>query len=186
MAQSPRSRSPRLLGLPVAALSASGTSITETLDPHRVSALPDLAQLDPEQQTRELARWAQRADGSPRQHAGVVEAWRTVLGSRGRIRVATLAERVGYSERHLRAMMRAELGIGPKTALRVTRVTHAVSRLVSRADRTLADTAAACGYSDHALLATSEFTAVVGCSPTQWLAEEHRNIQAGGQGYEQD
>ena len=42
----------------------------------------------------------------------------------------------------------------------------------------LADLAAECGYCDQAHLAR-EFRALAGCPPSQWLAEEFRNVQAG-------
>ena len=35
-----------------------------------------------------------------------------------------------------------------------------------------------CGYFDQAHLAR-EFRALAGCPPSQWLAEEFRNVQAG-------
>ena len=43
----------------------------------------------------------------------------------------------------------------------------------------LSDVAHACGYYDHAHL-VRDFQAFLGCSPTTWLDEEFRNIQAGG------
>ena len=46
-------------------------------------------------------------------------------------------------------------------------------------DRTLAQIAAEGGYADQAHL-TREFRQMAGCTPTQWLAEERRNIQDGG------
>ena len=49
---------------------------------------------------------------------------------------------------------------------------------LEHADRALADLAADCGYFDQAHLAR-EFRALAGCPPSQWLAEEFRNVQAG-------
>ena len=45
-------------------------------------------------------------------------------------------------------------------------------------DYLLADLAADCGYFDQAHLAR-EFRVLAGCPPSQWLAEEFRNVQAG-------
>jgi len=42
----------------------------------------------------------------------------------------------------------------------------------------LADLAVECGYFDQAHLAR-EFRALAGCPPSQWIAEEFRNVQAG-------
>ena len=43
----------------------------------------------------------------------------------------------------------------------------------------LAQLAAGCGYADQSHL-DRDFREHLGTSPTGWLAEEHRNIQAGG------
>ena len=57
--------------------------------------------------------------------------------------------------------------------LLVRRLTHDTERAWL-----LADLAADCGYFDQAHLAR-EFRALAGCPPSQWLAEEFRNVQAG-------
>ena len=43
----------------------------------------------------------------------------------------------------------------------------------------LADLAVTCGYFDQAHLARGESRSLAGCPPSQWLAEEFRNVQAG-------
>lgn len=48
---------------------------------------------------------------------------------------------------------------------------------ITGAGLSLADLAAECGYYDQAHLAR-DFRALAGCPPTQWVAEEFRNIQA--------
>ncbi|MEY9876749.1 AraC-like DNA-binding protein [Streptacidiphilus sp. MAP12-33] len=118
----------------------------------------------------------------------VCEAWRLVLASRGLIRVATLAGEVGWSERHLRSRFLAETGLTPKAAARVVRFDLARRHLATRPDSPdLAGLAADHGYADQSHL-DREFTALAGCAPSAWLAEEFRNIQAGhhppGRGWE--
>ncbi len=111
-------------------------------------------------------------------------AWRRLRAVSGAVRVSALAAETGWSERYLNAQFRAETGLSPKEAARVFRFTAARGRMAeavvspSRARLSLADLAAECGYYDQAHLAR-EFRALAGCPPTQWLAEEFRNIQAG-------
>ena len=136
-------------------------------------------------------------------------AWRQLLTSGGAILVSDLAEQTGWSGRHLASRFRAEIGLTPKAAARVIRFNRARHLLARQATATgptrptgptgstgpmsstgrtgptgpggyrLADLAAACGYFDQAHLAR-EFRALAGCPPSQWLAEEFRNVQAAG------
>lgn len=113
----------------------------------------------------------------------VVRAWQLLARSRGAAPVAALAEDVGWSARHLTARFRQETGLTPKAAARVIRFDHA-RRLFGAEARTgrpplLADLAVRCGYFDQAHLAR-EFRSLAGCPPSQWLAEEFRNVQAAG------
>ena len=107
-------------------------------------------------------------------------AWRRLLRSGGDVRVSALADETGWSGRHLTSRFRAEIGLTPKAAARVIRFDRARTLLVSSADAgyRLADLAADCGYFDQAHLAR-EFRTLAGCPPSQWLAEEFRNVQAG-------
>jgi AraC-like DNA-binding protein len=59
----------------------------------------------------------------------VVEAWRLLIATRGRIRIGELAERVFLSRRRLSTLFVAEFGITPKEAARTMRFTHAVARI---------------------------------------------------------
>ena len=96
--------------------------------------------------------------------------------------MSELAAGTGWSERHLTGRFRAEIGLAPKAAARVIRFDRArkllVRKLTAGGDYLLADLAADCGYFDQAHLAR-EFRALAGCPPSQWLAEEFRNVQAG-------
>jgi AraC-like DNA-binding protein len=120
-------------------------------------------------------------------------AWRRLLRAGGAVRVSDLAAETGWSSRHLTSRFRTEIGLTPKTAARVIRFGRARHLLIRQATAPapapatagaggngyrLADLAAACGYFDQAHLAR-EFRSLAGCPPSQWLAEEFRNIQAG-------
>ena len=112
-------------------------------------------------------------------------AWRQLLREGGALRVSELAAGTGWSGRHLTSRFRAEIGLTPKAAARVIRFDRARKLLVRKLTAAtadggylLADLAADCGYFDQAHLAR-EFRALAGCPPSQWLAEEFRNVQAG-------
>ena len=110
-------------------------------------------------------------------------AWQQLLQAGGALRVSALAAGTGWSGRHLTSRFRAEIGLTPKAAARVIRFSRARDLLVKHvfaadSERRLADLAATCGYFDQAHLAR-EFRALAGCPPSQWLAEEFRNVQAG-------
>ena len=123
-----------------------------------------------------LGRLRADAPGPPPE---VRHAWRLVLSSGGTVRVAKLADEVGWSERHLRNRFLAETGLTPKAAARVVRFDAARRRLGSRLWRPdLAVLAADFGYADQSHL-DREFATLAGCAPSTWLAEEFRNIQAG-------
>ena len=108
----------------------------------------------------------------------VAAAWQVAQATGGRRRIEELARTVQLSPRQLRTLMIAETGLSPKQLCRQFRFDGVVARLAN-GDRTLAQIAADGGYADQAHL-TREFRQVAGCSPTQWLAEERRNIQDGG------
>jgi AraC-like DNA-binding protein len=128
--------------------------------------------------------------------------WGQLLQAGGAVRVSALAAETGWSGRHLTSRFRAEIGLTPKAAARVIRFDLARRLLVRNltgvaggpgeagsagspgeagsagGECRLADLAVACGYFDQAHLAR-EFRALAGCPPSQWLAEEFRNVQAG-------
>ena len=136
-------------------------------------------------------RTARQAAGQPTGPASAASAvsaevgfaWRSLLRTGGNVHVSDLAEESGWSDRHLRNRFHAETGLTPKAAARVIRFHRArrllVSQLTAEPETRLADLAATCGYFDQAHLAR-EFRALAGCPPSQWLAEEFRNVQAAG------
>jgi len=108
----------------------------------------------------------------------VAAAWQVAQATAGRCRIEDLARTVQLSPRQLRALMVAETGLSPKQLCRQFRFDGVIARLAD-GERTLAQIAAENGYADQAHL-TREFRQMAGCTPTQWLAEERRNIQDGG------
>jgi AraC-like DNA-binding protein len=111
----------------------------------------------------------------------LAEAWRLIVGSGGMLPIDRAAREVGWSPRHLRTQMVAEIGFTPKTAARVVRFDRARRILQARrngASLALAELAATHGYADQAHLAR-EFRDFAGCSPSQWMADEFPIVQAG-------
>ncbi|MFE7116341.1 helix-turn-helix domain-containing protein [Streptomyces sp. NPDC057654] len=119
----------------------------------------------------------------PRPRPEVAEAWTWLARHRGAGTLRGLAAHVALSERRLSTLFRAETGATPKQAARLMRFEHAkagIVRATAAGDGPdLARTAAACGYYDHSHL-VRDFHQYTDLSPTAWLAEECRNIQAGG------
>lgn len=104
----------------------------------------------------------------------VRHAWRLLRASGGTARVADVAAAVGWSERHLAARFRTEIGLTPKAAARVIRFDRARRMIVHTPG---AAVAATCGYADQPHL-VRDFVAFTGLSPTAWLAAEVGNLQA--------
>ena len=106
----------------------------------------------------------------------VRRAWRVLRASGGTARIADVAREVGWSERHLAARFRTEIGLTPKAAARVIRFDRARRMVLGTP---AAAVAATCGYADQAHL-VREFVAFTGLGPRAWLAAEVGNLQDPG------
>jgi AraC-like DNA-binding protein len=95
-------------------------------------------------------------------------AYRTVIESGGRTRIAALAGEIGWSRKHLAAKFTDAIGIGPKTLSRIVRFNRALS-LSKQQDDDWAGIAADCGYADQAHL-VREFRQLAGETPTALAA----------------
>jgi AraC-like DNA-binding protein len=98
-------------------------------------------------------------------------AFRRLAAMHGLLDVATLADGIGWSRRHLTEQFSAEYGVGPKALARVLRFERARWMLVQPDHPSLALVAATCGYADQAHM-TREWKALAGASPAAWLAAE--------------
>ncbi|TQS39997.1 helix-turn-helix domain-containing protein [Cryptosporangium phraense] len=94
--------------------------------------------------------------------AGIVR----MLTAPGAPSVDAVADRAGYSSRHLRRVVHAETGLSPKTLQRVARL-HDFLRA---AEAGISSAAAAAGYADQPH-ASREIRALTGLAPGQLLRE---------------
>ncbi|TPN48274.1 MULTISPECIES: AraC family transcriptional regulator [unclassified Mesorhizobium] len=91
-------------------------------------------------------------------------AYDRIIASGGRTRIASLAERLGWSRKHLAGKFSDAIGIGPKTLSRIVRFNRALG-LSRQPAAHWADIAADCGYADQAHL-VREFRDLAGGTPT--------------------
>ena len=178
----------RLFGASAAELTQAGVTGLDVLGP-QAEALRQRLVETPTWSERfvVLGRFVQerveRAPTSATVRPELDEAWRWLLRTGGGRRLDALAEHVALSPRHLTTLFRCELGLSPKRAARLVRFDRATRRVTTAIRRgeplDLAGVAVGCGYYDQSHL-DREFRAHLGTSPTAWLAEERRNVQAGG------
>ncbi|KAA3449229.1 AraC family transcriptional regulator [Mesorhizobium sp. SARCC-RB16n] len=91
-------------------------------------------------------------------------AYDRIIASGGRTRIASIAERLGWSRKHLADKFSDATGIGPKMLSRIVRFNRAL-RLSRQQTVDWADVAADCGYADQAHL-VREFRVLAGETPT--------------------
>lgn len=99
----------------------------------------------------------------------VAWAYRRIVETGGAERIATIAERLEWSRKHLAARFHEEVGMGPKTIARIARFNRAEAMATAGDGDGWADIAAACGYADQAHL-VREFSALAGATPAAWQA----------------
>lgn len=166
-----------LLGRPAADIAGALTDLDEAVVPRPLRELPE--------RLHAVATWPARVALVDRTlaalvtHAGLgaarTEVARALALLAVGVRVAEVADDVGYSRRRLGTLVRAECGLTPKEFQRVARL-QAARQTLGR--RPLAEVAAVCGYADQAHL-TREWSALAGCTPTAWLREEFPFVQDG-------
>ncbi|MCF6524286.1 helix-turn-helix domain-containing protein [Streptomyces sp. JJ36] len=181
-----------LLGMPAAELNLTAVDGAALLGRGAAELLERL-QEQPEWEERfalltgylrdRVDRAARRPGVRPGVRAEVAEAWRWLARSGGAGPVDALARHVALSPRQLGALFRREVGMAPKQIAGLMRFERARGTIAASVAQgrppDLADTAARCGFYDHSHL-VRDFHRYTGLSPSGWIAEEHRNIQAGG------
>jgi len=106
----------------------------------------------------------------------VAWAWSRLRASGGTTAIAPLARAAGWSQKHLIARFRAELGLAPKRLARLLRFERFTTRLRAQRRLTWVALALDCGYYDQAHL-IRDCRAFAGCTPPRLLA---RLLPAGG------
>ncbi|MER8368142.1 AraC family transcriptional regulator [Mesorhizobium sp. M1348] len=107
---------------------------------------------------------ADRLATADRTQAEIAWAYQTIVTTGGRIRVSLLANKLGWSRKHLAGKFSDAIGTGPKTLSRIVRFNHALG-LSRQVNSDWADIAADCGYADQAHL-VREFRDLAGITPT--------------------
>ncbi len=111
---------------------------------------------------------ARRIEASRPVDAEVAWAWNRIVRGRGRVRVESLADEVGWSRKRLWARFVRQVGLPPKRAAKLVRFDQAVHRLV--AGTSPARVAAEGGYADQSHL-HRDVMAFTGLTPATVAAE---------------
>ncbi|MFB8006124.1 helix-turn-helix domain-containing protein [Nocardia sp. NPDC056000] len=101
----------------------------------------------------------------------LAQAWDLLAGPDPAVRVAAVADEIGWSRRHLGNRCSAELGVSPKDLARIARFerSHAMLRLPEPPG--LAEVAIRSGYYDQAHMAR-EWRELAGLPPSVWRERE--------------
>ncbi|MFC9659169.1 helix-turn-helix domain-containing protein [Nocardia sp. NPDC127606] len=168
----------RLIGMPLSEVDAGGV-IADAVLPWVNSLSEELAEhpagrREAVLRVRLLEQLYRAGYDTATDHA--LRALDLIRAGSGTVSVDDLADDVHLSARRLRELMRRSLGITPKFASRVARLECAVHRVGTGAT-SWAQVAAESGYHDQSHL-VHEFRDLMNTTPTDWLAEEGRNLQA--------
>jgi AraC-like DNA-binding protein len=117
---------------------------------------------------RELSR---RMQASRAPSAAVAWTWRRLVESGGQVRIQAIVDEVGFSQKHLIAQFREEIGLSPKTLARVLRFGRAVDIIKHGGGARLAEIAQDCGYYDQAHF-SRDFHAFAGVTPTELVRSQ--------------
>jgi AraC-like DNA-binding protein len=160
-----------LLGLPIEELGGQVVDLGDVLG----AAGRRLAE-----QLREAPTWRhrfalldrfllRRREDGPQPSPEVAWAWRRLVATAGAVPIRRLAAEAGWSQRHLIARFRRQVGLRPKTAARLVRFGTVWRRLDERGPLDWAEVAREAGYADQAHL-VRDFRQFTGMPPTRFLA----------------
>lgn len=97
----------------------------------------------------------------------VAWAFDRIAATGGQTRVASIAQEIGWSRKHLARRFADEVGLGPKSVSRIVRLNRAIA--AAKDGGRWAGIAADCGYADQAHM-VREFRELAGTPPVGWAA----------------
>ncbi len=109
----------------------------------------------------------QRLAGAEAPSPEIAWAFDRIAATGGRARIASIAEGIGWSRKHLVRRFAGEVGLGPKSVSRIVRLNRAIA--AARGGSRWAGIAVDCGYADQAHM-VREFRELAGTSPAGWAA----------------
>ena len=170
-----------LLGVPAGELRSSVVSLDELVGRNAAAVLEglDQARTWPERFLLLHRFLAARVDRLRPARPELENAWRLIVCSGGTRRVSAIADAVGWGRRHLHESFVVEFGLSPKELARVTRFHRSKEMLRRAPEATLAEVAAATGYSDQSHL-DREWNRLAGGAPSRLIkADELSFVQDG-------
>ncbi len=115
-----------------------------------------------------VERWIiRRLSASTLDHRGVLWAWTQIRQAHGNVNIAVLADRAGWSPKHLAGRFTDYFGHSPKKVARIVRFRHALDELDGNSPA-LAEVSHASGYFDQPHF-NRDFREFSGMSPTEYL-----------------
>ncbi|WP_225726606.1 MULTISPECIES: AraC family transcriptional regulator [unclassified Nocardia] len=103
----------------------------------------------------------------------IVQAWRLILDTAGRMPIADIAAAIGWSHNHLIRRFKQHLGTTPKTMARLIRFQSLLRRINGPQRVHWGEVAAESGYSDQAHL-HRDFHELAGVTPARYRARAER------------
>lgn len=100
----------------------------------------------------------------------VAVVWRALVAGGGRRRIGDLAAETGWSRKRLWSRFTAQIGVTPKRAAMLVRLTPAIEAIL--AGTAIADVAARCGYADQSHL-TRDLRELAGYTPAALYRNRH-------------
>lgn len=158
----------RIFGLPLSELAHTQLPLDELLDePFLVERLAEASSWDTRFQLLDTVFGSRLADSRP---SAADWAWRSIVDAGGDVRMARLAEMLGWSRKRLAGRFREEVGVAPKTLASIARFERARSLAQAETRPDWARIATESGFCDQSHL-INEFRSFTGRTPETFFQD---------------